>query len=436
MYELDRDIGLYRYGPGPPRVERMRGLLLLTIVTFVTWIGTRMTAVALPLVALSETCETWTTGLVGGMAGLPLLTVAWWGRSLRERLTSGPALAIVMAVDCVGLAVVPVTAVLGHLDAVALCVSGLVTGSAGALLGPAQRALVSDLADAHVAAGRHPGPASWLAWQDLAHRVSMVFAPPVGALLVTTWGPEPLLWCETGLTAAAALALLGVPAGDPLPRRAEARRVGKRGTGAVSTVRVLREHPQVAVGVAMAGIGGVTWFAFTLGLAVLGAEYGRPGALIAAGTSGYGLASVIMSLFVPVVIDRVPRMVAMAGSWTVLGAVFMLLPAAGINLVSIGMIAAVGGAATPWGIAALNAVISEQTDGATRRAAFTIENVVHSGGTSVGLLAGGALIGWVGAVPILIVAGILQVLAGLTGSVWHMNSRHRPDHAPVSIEGP
>ncbi len=75
-----------------------RGLLLLTVITFVTWIGTRMTAVALPLVALEETGQAWTTGLVGGMAGLPLLTVGWWGKGLRERLTGGRALAVVAGV--------------------------------------------------------------------------------------------------------------------------------------------------------------------------------------------------------------------------------------------------------------------------------------------------------------------------------------------------
>ncbi|NEC32588.1 MFS transporter, partial [Streptomyces rubrogriseus] len=103
-------------------------LLLLTAITFVTWIGTRMTAVALPLVALAETGGAWATGLVGGTAGLPLLTVGWWGRGLRDRLTSGRALAGVMAVNAAGLAVVPVAALAGQIGAVTLCASGLVTG--------------------------------------------------------------------------------------------------------------------------------------------------------------------------------------------------------------------------------------------------------------------------------------------------------------------
>ncbi|MCZ2262962.1 MFS transporter, partial [Isoptericola sp. QY 916] len=199
-----------------------RPLLILTAITFVTWVGARITAVALPLVALAETGEAWATGLVGGMSGLPLLTVGWWGRGLRERLVSGRALAVVMLVQVAGLAIVPVAALVGHVGAVSLCTSGLVTGVAAALLGPAERALVADLADAGRrdaeagSAGSAGGAtaARWLAWQDLAHRVSMIFAPPLGAWLVVAWGAEPLLWCQAAVVLAAAAAMLGVPRAD------------------------------------------------------------------------------------------------------------------------------------------------------------------------------------------------------------------------------
>lgn len=40
-------------------------------------------------------------------------------------------------------------------------------------------------------------------------------------------------------------------------------------------------HPEVRRAVTMAGVGGFTWFAFTLGLASLGAETSRPGLLVA-----------------------------------------------------------------------------------------------------------------------------------------------------------
>ncbi|MFI8948812.1 MFS transporter [Streptomyces sp. NPDC053750] len=395
-------------------------LLLLTVLTFLTWTGSRMTAVALPLVALAETGQAWVTGLVGGMAGLPLLTVGWWGRGLRDRLTSGRALSVVTAVHAAGLAVVPVAALTGQVGAAALCASGLVTGTAGALSGPAQRALVADLADfdgrpgaARARPGGAAGAARWLAWQDLAHRVSMVFAPPLGAWLVTVWGAQPLLWCETSVFAVAALAVLAVPAAQA--GRPKGGDEPAAVTRPASAMAVLRRHPQIAAGVLMAGVGGVCWFGFTLGLAILGVESGRPGALVAAGVSGYGIASVSASLLVPLLIDRLPRSTTMALSWAVLGAAFLALPVAAPNLAAIALVAGVGGAATPWGIAALNAVISEQTTGGERRAAFAAETVLHSGGASLGLLVGGAVIGWAGSGRVLAATGLIQMAAAAAG---------------------
>lgn len=414
MYEPNLSTALYPPMRFPRSIIAMRRpLTLLTLITFVTWIGTRMTAVALPLVALAETGQPWAVGLVGGMAGLPLLTVGWWGRRLRDRLNSGRALAVVMAVNAAGLAVVPLAALAGQVGAVWLCVSGLVTGTAGALLGPAERALVADLADEHVARGGRTGSARWLAWQDLAHRVSMIFAPPLGALLVVVWGTHPLLWCEALVVSGAALLMLAVPSARP--HRSDP---GNGPVARVAVSAVLRAHRRIAAGIAMAGVGGICWFGFTLGLAVLGVEYHRPGALIAAGMSGYGTASVIASLLVPVAVDRLPRVPAMVISWAVLGAVFCLLPAVVPNLAGVAALSALAGAATPWGIAALNALISEQTSGAERRAAFTVETVLHSGGSSLGLLVGGALIGAAGAGPVMVATGLAQVLAAIGGALW------------------
>ncbi|NAZ75408.1 MFS transporter, partial [Kineococcus sp. T13] len=431
-----------------------RPLLVLTAVTFVTWTGTRVNAIALPLVALTETGQAWATGLVGGAAGLPLLTVSWWGRGLRDRLLDGRALAVLMVVQAAGLAVVPVAAASGRLGALALCASGLVTGAAGALLGPAQRGLVADLADladradragAGTAdgAGRRGGGGRasaprWLAWQDLAHRVSMVFAPPAGAWLLLTWGAEPLLWCESAVVLLGALALLTVPAsGAPEPASTEPASTepaspgpASPGPAAGSTAAVLREHPELAAGMLMAAVGGLCWFAFTLGLSVLGVETGRPGALVAAGLSGYGAASVAASLLTPLLVDRLPRLGTMAASWALLGLAFAALPLAAPDLLPIALVAAVGGAAMPWSIAALNALISEQTRGAQRRAVFTAETVLHSGGVSVGLLVGGSIIGWAGATPVLLAAGAAQLLTAAAGLL--LGRRRSAHHEPCT----
>lgn len=390
-----------------------RHLVTLTAGTFVTWTGQRITAVALPLVALYETGDAWTTGLVGGMAGLPLVTSAWWGRSLRGRLTSGRSLSLLLAVQVAGLVLVPIAAWVGSVTAPVLCIAGLITGACSALLSPAQRALTADLADG---IGPGVGPKA-LSWQDFAHRVSMIFAPPLGAWLLITWGAEPLLWCEAAAVALTALALLTVPAAAATDRATGAADAAGRSAEPV-TIRSVLTDPMLAVGIGLAGIGGLTWFGFTLGLALLGEQVGRPGELIAAGMSGYGVATVTVSLLLPVIINRVPRMPAILASWAIFGLSYLVLPVAAPNLAAIAVVSAVGGATMPLGIAALNALITERTTGERRRAAFTAETVLHSGGASVGLLVGGAVIGAFGAGSVLIVAGLFKIIAVIAAGCW------------------
>ncbi|MFD7309061.1 MFS transporter [Promicromonospora sp. NPDC059942] len=423
-------------------------LVTLTATTFITWTGQRITAVALPLVALDQTGDAWTTGLVGGFAGLPLLTSGWWGRRLRAHLVSGRALALLLAVQVLGLALVPVAAATVGVGAVVLCATGLVTGATSALLSPAQRALTADLAELP---GNGPGVgAKALAWQDLAHRVSMIFAPALGAWLLVAWGAEPLLWWEAAAVALAAVAMLTVPAvragdgagagvagegeGESETGESEAARAGKSAVDAEPAPplrTVLRGNRELAVGLALAGVGGVTWFAFALGLALLGVELDRPGELIAAGMAGYGVATVGVSFVVPLVVHRVPRIPAIVASWVVFGVAYVALPAAAPNLLAVGVVSALGGLAMPFGIAALNALIVERTTGAARRTAFTAETVLHAGGASLGLLVGGALIGALGAGPVLVFTGVLQVVVALGAAVWL-----RVRRSPVRVSSP
>ena len=71
-------------------------MLRILLATFVSWLGLRLTEVALPLIALQQTGSVWATGLVAGSSGVSLLTSPWWAARLRHRVTSGPALAAVL----------------------------------------------------------------------------------------------------------------------------------------------------------------------------------------------------------------------------------------------------------------------------------------------------------------------------------------------------
>lgn len=372
------------------------------------------------------------------MAGLPLLTSGWWGRGIRPRLRSGRTLALLLLLQALGVAIVPLAAVSIGVDVTVLCLSGLVIGVGGALLPPAQRALSADIADEVAAEGvangddgsTATGPAiaaRALAWQDLAHRVSMVFAPPLAAVLLVSQGAVPLLWWQVAALLLGAAITVTIP---PLGCQAKKASPSSAASGGAahragtSLWRVVADQPDLLIGIALAGVGGVVWFAFTLGLALLGVELGRPGDLIAAGMSGYGLATVAMSAVTPALVNRLSRMRTILLSWTVLGISFIALPLVTQSLLGIGLVAAVGGACMPLAIAALNALIAERTTGERRHAAFTVQTIVYTGSASLGMLIGGLVIGWAGAGITLVAAGLIQVAAAAVATVWLSAVQH------------
>ena len=189
-------------------------------------------------------------------------------------------------------------------------------------------------------------------------------------------------------------------------------RVGRYGTARATAEsiprrarEVLRAHPVVADGIVMAAVGWFWWFAFALGLAILGVETGRPGQLIAAGMTGYGIGSLAGSVTAPLVATRLPRVPTIVTGWIVLGAAFASLPWLDGSLLALALASAVGGFVTPLSLAALNALIIEHTSGQERRTAFATQHVASSGGSSVGMLCGGAVIALLGAETTLHVAG-------------------------------
>lgn len=396
-----------------------RDVLRILVAHFVSWTGLRLTEVALPLIALHQTGSVWATGLVAGSSGIALLTSPWWAARLRHRITSGRALAVVLVVQVLGYVTVAVPATLGNLNIAHLCLGGLIVGAATSLAGPATRALLADIGDLI-----GPGVAvRALAWQDLAHRISMVTGPPVAAWVVTQHGAMPLMWADSIAVLLAAVLVLGV--GRYTVRRGPASDVPRRAR------EVLRAHPVVADGIAMAAVGWFWWFAFALGLAILGAETGRPGQLVAAGMVGYGIGSLTGSAVTPLVVTRLPRVLTMVAQWIVVGATFAALPWLDGSLLALALVSAAGGFVVPFGLAALNALITESTSGEERRTAFAAQHVAGNGGASVGMLTGGAVIAVLGAENTMHVAGLVLVavpllLVARTGARRRGRQRH-PD---------
>lgn len=398
---------------------------IILLTTFVIWMGARATAIALPLVALEQTGEEWSTGIVLGAQAVPLLSVPWWGRALarapgrrtrtrgRPRPAGGGARRRARRRTC------------GRLGVTALTACGLIVGAAAALYGPGIRALLADVGDA-VGPGR---AARGLAWQDFAHRATMFLAPPLGALAVGHGHTLTLLWSECLAVLLAAGLLAAVPG---IGRRAPKATPGRPGetcdrapggpaatpdqaprpVAAAGLTGVLRAHPRMTASILVHGTVTLTWFAFSLGLAILGAQTGRPGVLIAAGMTGYGLASTLTSFLAPALVTRLPAWPTCVLPAMALGATYVVLPATTASVTAVALVAAAGGATMPFGIAAHNRLLSsDPPPGPERRAAFTADAVTAGGAAAVGMSAGGALIGVAGVAPALVGAGLVQIAA-------------------------
>ncbi|HET6293873.1 MAG TPA: MFS transporter [Kribbella sp.] len=357
----------------------------------------RITQVAFPLVVLQQTGSVAATGLAGGASGIPVVLSPWWARKARQWVDSGPRLAVVAAVQAVALAMVPAAAVLGLLGPEVLIASGLLLGCGDALATPGRAALLADTGDRW-------GPDKavlLLTWQDGIRRAGMVVGPPLGALAIAAGFTDGLLWVEAGTVLVAGLLAVSVT-GERSPAIRE-----------LPSIRAsLVGRSDVLYGWIVRGAGCFTWFAFTLGLSVIGAERGQPGVYVAAGMSGYGVGSVVGTLISLALIRRFPPVPLTAIAWTVVGSCWIGMgvwttPAA------VAVLGALSGVTIVLGIGAITALITWTSAGAQRRALLSGQSVVVNASSSAGLLIGGPVLAVIGAEHTLIGAGLVTCLVAL-----------------------
>ncbi|GAA1595099.1 MFS transporter [Kribbella karoonensis] len=373
----------------------------------------RLAQVALPLVILRETGSVAATGLVGGAAGVPVLLSPWWARKARQWVDSGPRLAVVAAVSAIALASVPAAAALGVLSPALLVMSGLLLGFGDALAAPGRAALLADTGD-RWGDGR---AVMLLTWQDGLRRVGMLVGPSVGALAVGFGFTNELLWTE-----AAAVLAAGLLACTVQPERT----VGVA-TEPPSIRGSLQGRRDVLYGWIVRGTGCVTWFAFTLGLSVLGEERGRPGVYLAAGMTGYGVGSLLGTAISLAVVRRTNPVLTAVAAWGWSGLCWV-----GMGLWTtppvVALTGALSGVAVVIGIAAISVLITRSSAGAERRALLAGQSVVVNAGSAAGLLAGGPIIGAVGAAPSLVGAGLVTSGVAVLILVRCQTAGHAGDH--------
>ncbi len=190
---------------------------------------------------------------------------------------------------------------------------------------------------------------------------------------------------------------------------------GERAPESVATPSIrasLRGRPDLLYGWIVRGTGCVTWFAFTLGLSVIGAQRGEPGVYLAAGMTGYGVGSVIGTAISLAVVRRLPSVLLAAMAWAFMG---LCWTAMGLwtHSAFVALMGGLAGTAVVLGIAAISVLITRTSAGAERRALLSGQTVVVNAGSSAGMLAGGPIIAAAGAESTLVGAGLLTTLVAL-----------------------
>lgn len=374
----------------------------------------RFTQLALPLVVLSEFDSAAAAGLVGGLAGLPVVTSPWWARRLRQRLIDGRSLALVSLWQAAAVLVVPVAVLAGLLHPVVLAVAGLAVGVSDALASPGRTALLGDLGD-RLGGGM---ATRVITWDDALRRGAMVVGPGLAGLGVHLGWTHALLWVE-GLSLVGSALLVRRVVLAPTPSQSPPDHEDAGAAAAPGILASVRRHPDILRGWVMRGTSCLVWFAFALGLAVHGERTGQSGTLYATALTAYGLGSLAVTL---VVAARPPatrplRVATLA--WVGQGLAFGAM-SVWTTPVPVAIWSAVAGVVTVVGIRAMTQVLLVQTAGPARRAALAGQSILVDVAVSVGMLVGGAVIDEVGVRPTLGAAGaitaVVAVGAGLSAA--------------------
>ena len=386
----------------------------------------RFTQIVLPLVVLSEFHSAAAAGLVGGLAGLPVVTSPWWARRLRQRLSDGRGLALVSLWQAGAVLVVPVAVLAGLLHPVVLAVAGLAVGVSDALASPGRTALLGDLGDR-----LGDGMATRVVtWDDAVRRAAMVVGPGLAGLGVHLGWTHVLLWVEGIALVLSALLVRRVslaPTSGP-----SASHLDAASGAAPGILASVRDHPDIVRGWVMRGTSCLLWFAFALGLAVHGERTGQSGTLYATALAAYGVGSLVTTL---VCAARPPaarpvRVATMAwvGQGIALGAV-----AVWITPVPVAVWSAVAGVVTVLGIRAMTQVLLIQTSGPARRAALAGQSNLVDVTGSLGMLVGGVVIDELGVRPTLGAAGLVTAAVALAAGLGGTRRRRRARTSVVPV---
>jgi hypothetical protein len=405
-------------------VTPSRAIRIVLTSNAIEHLAFRFTQLALPLVVLSQFDSAAAAGLVGGLAGLPVVTSPWWARRLRQRLSDGRGLAVVSLWQAAAVLVVPTAMLVGALHLVVLAVAGLAVGVSDALASPGRTALLGDLGDC-IGEGM---ATRVITWDDALRRAAMVVGPGLAGVGVHLGLTHVLLWVEGASLVVSALVVRRVVLSPTAATASATASVAHSGSTSVpdplkpaaqhapGILASVRPHPDILRGWVMRGTSCLLWFAFALGLAVQGERTGQAGTLYATALTAYGLGSLAMTLVVGARPPASRPLRVATLSWVGQGLTFGAM-ALWTTPVPVAIWSAAAGGVTVIGIRAMTQLLVVQTRGPARRAALAGQSILVDVMVSLGMLTGGLVIDHVGVRAALGGAGLLIAAVALVAGL-------------------
>jgi MFS family permease len=390
-------------GTAPP-LRHNRDFMLLWVSQIVSTVGTRITAVAYPLLTLALTHSPAKAGIVGFAQTLPFLLLYLPAGVVMDRWNRKLVMIFCEGGRALALGSIAVTTALGSVSLVQLIIVAFIEGCLFVLFDLGEGAALPHL----VAQDQLPAA---IAQNQAKTQGADLAGQPLGGVLFSVARQLPFLVDAVSyLISLGALLFIRSPFQQPTthpPVRLRAE--------IAEGLRWVWTHPFLRAAVALTGGLNFVFNGLTLVLIVRAKDLGASSALIGAMFAFYGVGGLIGSFAAPWVQRRfAPRrvIVTIAWFWVVQTAVLVLLP----NVYALGLDAGLGAlAGAPFNVVLANHVYLITPDRLLGRVRSATK-LVAWGSIPVGVLAGGFLASALGARPTLIVlaAGMLVVAAGTT----------------------
>jgi len=393
----------------------------------VSFVGSQLTAVAVPYQVYRLTHSSLQVGLVSLVQLAPLLAGSLFGGTLADAFERRRLLIVTQVVMAAASAGLALNAGAGHPALWPIYLLSAASAGVSGVDSPTRSALIANLVP------RSAYPSAYALWQLLV-QVGLVAGPAVAGVLIGSLGLAGVYWIDVGSFLAALAAVIGLRRVDQPGERATA---GLRAV--VEGLRFLRGRPVLQANFLVdmdAMVFGMPRALFpAIGLARFHGGAGTVGALYSAPGIG-ALLAVVLTGWVPGVRRQGRAVMAAVGAWGLAVVGFGLSPWLPLAMVSL----AVAGAADVVSAVFRNTILQLSVPDHLRGRLSAVHTAVVTGGPRLGDLESGLVASLAGA-TVSVVSGGLACLAGLVGLGLGLPAyrRYRSDSAepdgPGQVEG-